>query len=282
MVLPSEIADIPLIKNVKFERNELMIKNEKGKSEFITIREAKEKYNISRYYCEKNIKNGKFECKQEGITRIKESDIIEYFANEGIEPYNSWALDLEFNESCRPLGVNAAINGFCNPEKYNFSPGFWISNCGKVFNAKTDKKIRPQRVAHNYLQINLNYKNKHHLELLHKLVALVWCPNSQYKSIVHHIDGDKNNNCAGNLIWVTKEEHIIAHRLMKEDISEYKKYILKIQKDNEWKEKIRLIPHLDFDNNNFKYYMYVTDYGFDCYKSGKEVPVTEIRGEIAC
>lgn len=50
---------------------------------------------------------------------------------------------------------------------------------------------------------------------VHRLVAMAFCPNPYNKKIVHHIDGDKHNNVASNLKWVTRREHEAIHRRMK-------------------------------------------------------------------
>lgn len=44
--------------------------------------------------------------------------------------------------------------------------------------------------------------------LLHRIVALLWVDRVEGANLVHHKDGDKSNNCASNLEWVTPREHV--------------------------------------------------------------------------
>jgi hypothetical protein len=51
---------------------------------------------------------------------------------------------------------------------------------------------------------------------LHKIVAEVYIPNPQNKPQVNHKDGDKSNNCANNLEWVsisTNTKHAFENNL---------------------------------------------------------------------
>lgn len=41
----------------------------------------------------------------------------------------------------------------------------------------------------------------------HRIIASIYCPNPQSKPCVNHIDGDRQNNSAENLEWVTSSEN---------------------------------------------------------------------------
>jgi hypothetical protein len=50
---------------------------------------------------------------------------------------------------------------------------------------------------------------------VHRLVASAFCPNSKHLEQVNHIDGNKKNNNASNLEWVTRSQNAIhAHTVL--------------------------------------------------------------------
>lgn len=58
-----------------------------------------------------------------------------------------------------------------------------------------------------YKSVVLSVDGVYHREYIHRLVAKAFIPNPYGKPEVNHIDGDKTNNCVGNLEWVTKSEN---------------------------------------------------------------------------
>lgn len=57
-----------------------------------------------------------------------------------------------------------------------------------------------------YIQITLSGKVD---KLAHRLVAEAFIPNPLNKPQVNHIDGNRTNNAASNLEWVTAQENIL-------------------------------------------------------------------------
>lgn len=72
-------------------------------------------------------------------------------------------------------------------------------------------KILKQTFTSGYLGVLLSVDGKTKDALVHRLVAQTFVPNPENKPQVDHIDGDRTNNNASNLRWVTcKENHANA------------------------------------------------------------------------
>ena len=89
---------------------------------------------------------------------------------------------------------------------------YQVSNLGRVksnYN-KNRKTILKNRVNRGRYFTVLLYKNKRSKNFsVHRLVALTFIPNPENKTQVNHIDGNKLNNRAKNLEWVTASENQI-------------------------------------------------------------------------
>lgn len=93
-----------------------------------------------------------------------------------------------------------------------------VSNLGRIRSIpKTGFRKRAvlaqHTERHGYKRIRLTDGNVKFSALVHRIVAEAFVPNPDEKPIVNHIDGDKGNNRADNLEWVTyKENHEHAVR----------------------------------------------------------------------
>lgn len=72
---------------------------------------------------------------------------------------------------------------------------------GKVLKPSLDKQT-------GYLGVSLSLNGKRHNRRVHRLVAEAFIDEVNGKPHVNHIDGDKLNNSAENLEWVTIYENI--------------------------------------------------------------------------
>ena len=84
---------------------------------------------------------------------------------------------------------------------------YTISNYGEVFLIKNGLKRKTSITRAGYALITLSKNAVKKTFLLHRLVAEHFVPNPENKEEVNHIDGNKLNNKASNLEWVSGEEN---------------------------------------------------------------------------
>lgn len=80
-----------------------------------------------------------------------------------------------------------------------------------------------QRSDESYKSVCLSKKGKKITKNVHRLVAKAFCQNVYNKREVNHIDGNKTNNFADNLEWVTSSEnqkHAVDNNLQPEQYGE--------------------------------------------------------------
>jgi hypothetical protein len=94
-----------------------------------------------------------------------------------------------------------------------------ISNFGYVKSKKTGKRLKVSYDKRGYERVGIYLNGKKKTITMHRLVAFNFIDNPQNKAQVNHIDGNKVNNTASNLEWVTCQENIVhanANGLFKE------------------------------------------------------------------
>ena len=91
------------------------------------------------------------------------------------------------------------------------APNYEVSNLGRVRNKKTQRILNPGAYgATGYKQVNMaipSEGNKQRKRYVHRLVAMAFVDNPEGKREVDHINGDKTDNRAENLEWVTSSEN---------------------------------------------------------------------------
>lgn len=90
----------------------------------------------------------------------------------------------------------------------NFN-NYSISNFGNVRNDKTGRILKYYTKPSGYKQVQLGRKTIP--QYVHRLVAIAFIPNTDNKPQVNHINGDKGDNRAENLEWVTASENDLAY-----------------------------------------------------------------------
>lgn len=95
-------------------------------------------------------------------------------------------------------------------------PNYIISNMGRIFSKKQRKVLKafPNMFKNRlpYFRVKLKDKMGFLKEIfVHRVVALAFIENAENKPIIHHIDHNRLNNRADNLMWVTAEEHKKLH-----------------------------------------------------------------------
>ena len=89
---------------------------------------------------------------------------------------------------------------FYNRAEYHIIDGTWaVSRDGKVL--RNFQPYTPTAIINSgYVRIGSH--------LLHRAVAMCWLEQPEGANHIHHIDGNKLNNSADNLMWTTRKQHI--------------------------------------------------------------------------
>lgn len=78
---------------------------------------------------------------------------------------------------------------------------------GKGWQTFPEAELRPRRVGAGYLGIQCKLAGERLERYVHRLVAEAFLPADPDRREVNHLDGDKTNNHATNLEWVTHSEN---------------------------------------------------------------------------
>lgn len=111
---------------------------------------------------------------------------------------------------------------------------YYVSDLGRVLNTKTGRFLKMHKNNKTgYLQLGLWKDGKMKLFLIHRLVATAFIPNPDNLDTVDHINGQKNDNRACNLQWLSNHDN--ASKFHREQITQEQRkfYRENIKKTNE-------------------------------------------------
>lgn len=83
-------------------------------------------------------------------------------------------------------------------------PGYEINRLGEIRRKSTGNILRPFDDQRGYLRVTLNGKNVK----VHILVAQTFLPNPDNLPVVNHKKGNKHDNRASQLEWVSYSENV--------------------------------------------------------------------------
>ena len=90
-------------------------------------------------------------------------------------------------------------------KEYNNKYNFYVSNLGRVMINDRFSKIHEDRDG--YLTVRVNNKK----QMVHRLVYEYFGTDFNKGYHIHHIDGNKQNNCIDNLECISQSEHNRRH-----------------------------------------------------------------------
>ena len=97
------------------------------------------------------------------------------------------------------------------PSGYKY---YYVSNYGRVWSERTGQFLTPETTHHNYLRVHMSINGVRINKYVHELVADTYTVRPRGSTEIHHIDGDKQNNKASNLMYVNRTQHRALHKQM--------------------------------------------------------------------
>ena len=86
-----------------------------------------------------------------------------------------------------------------------FEKNYAVSNYGNIKNTRTGRILKLRKNPNGYLKTNISVNGKIQTVFVHRLVALMFLPNTNKLALVNHKDENKQNNCINNLEWCTNK-----------------------------------------------------------------------------
>ncbi len=109
-----------------------------------------------------------------------------------------------------------------------------VRDDGTVWNTKTNREVLGTYERNEYRSVQIMVEGKRKSIMVHRLVADAFCDNPNNYTIVHHIDGDKYNDRAENLEWVTTQKNSQEAARKRPYVS--RKNTQEIEIDDNWRQ----------------------------------------------
>lgn len=100
-------------------------------------------------------------------------------------------------------------------EKIKGFEDYGITSCGRVWNFKRGKFLKPNKNKYGYYQVVLYKNGIRYPKKLHRLVAEAYVPNPENLETVDHVDENKEHNYVKNLQWMTRGDNIVKSKAYK-------------------------------------------------------------------
>lgn len=82
-----------------------------------------------------------------------------------------------------------------------------ISSDGNCFSKRSNDFLAKHKYPNGYEFYRFKINGKQHSELVHRLMAIAFIPNTENKPQIDHINGIRDDNRLENLRWVTQSEN---------------------------------------------------------------------------
>lgn len=91
-----------------------------------------------------------------------------------------------------------------------YAPDYYVSSLGRIFTRFRMRILNPDAEKYSRIFIKTITGYKHFQ--VHRIVAEMFCPRWAGQTVVHHVNKNKYDNRACNLVWCTTAYHKYIHQ----------------------------------------------------------------------